>query len=106
MYQNFLFPNTALPSIVHRNASKPLIDNKSNPNARKSKSLMNTQKKILKIGIPAAGEQVCHNTSQLAITAMIAILGTPSLTTRVYTQNIMSYIMLIGLAMGYRKSQN
>jgi Na+-driven multidrug efflux pump len=57
-------------------------------------------KKIFKIGLPAAGEQVCYNTSQLAITAIIAILGASSLTTRVYTQNIMSYIMLFGLAMG------
>lgn len=57
-------------------------------------------KKIFKIGLPAAGEQFCYNTSQLAITAIIAILGASSLTTRVYTQNIMSYIMLFGLAMG------
>jgi len=57
-------------------------------------------KKIFKIGLPAAGEQVCYNTSQLAITAIIAILGASSLTTRVYTQNIMSYILLFGLAMG------
>jgi putative MATE family efflux protein len=57
-------------------------------------------KKIFKIGLPAAGEQVCYNTSQLAITAIIAILGASSLTTRVYTQNLMSYIMLFGLAMG------
>jgi putative MATE family efflux protein len=57
-------------------------------------------KKILKIGVPAAGEQFCHNTMQLVITAMIAILGASSLTTRIYTQNIMSYILLFGLAMG------
>ena len=57
-------------------------------------------KKILKVGIPAAGEQVSYNTSQLAITAFIAILGSVALTTRVYTQNIMSYIMLFGVAMG------
>ncbi|MGG1679483.1 MATE family efflux transporter [Neobacillus sp. NRS-1170] len=57
-------------------------------------------KKILKIGIPAAGEQICYNLSQLAITAIIAILGAASLTTRVYTQNIMSYILVFGLAVG------
>lgn len=57
-------------------------------------------KKIMKIGIPAAGEQICFNISQLAITAIIAILGAASLTTRVYTQNIMSFILVFGLAMG------
>ncbi len=57
-------------------------------------------KRIMKIGIPAAGEQICFNLSQLAITAIIAILGAASLTTRVYTQNIVSFILVFGLAMG------
>lgn len=57
-------------------------------------------KRILKIGVPAAGEQICFNLSQLAITAIIAILGAASLTTRVYTQNIVSFILVFGLAMG------
>src|SRR3954466_12484138 len=57
-------------------------------------------KKILKIGIPAAGEQLCYNASQLVITSMIAILGAAALTTRVYTQSVNSYIVLFGLAMG------
>lgn len=57
-------------------------------------------KKVLKIGIPAASEQICYNASQIVITIIIAILGASALTTRVYTQNIMSYILLFGLAMG------
>ncbi|WHY00788.1 MATE family efflux transporter [Neobacillus sp. DY30] len=57
-------------------------------------------KRIMKIGVPAAGEQICFNLSQLAITAIIALLGAASLTTRVYTQNIMSFILVFGLAMG------
>lgn len=57
-------------------------------------------KRILKIGVPAAGEQICFNLSQLAITAIIALLGAASLTTRVYTQNIVSFILVFGLAMG------
>lgn len=57
-------------------------------------------KRIMKIGMPAAGEQICFNLSQLAITAIIALLGAASLTTRVYTQNIMSFILVFGLAMG------
>jgi putative MATE family efflux protein len=57
-------------------------------------------KRIMKIGIPAAGEQVCYTLSQLAVTAIIAILGATSLTTRIYAQNIMSFILVFGLAMG------
>ncbi|WP_160724432.1 MATE family efflux transporter [Bacillus sp. USDA818B3_A] len=57
-------------------------------------------KKILKIGIPAASEQLCFNASQLVVTSIIAILGAAALTTRVYTQNVNSYILLFGLAMG------
>ncbi|MEH6953202.1 MATE family efflux transporter [Neobacillus drentensis] len=57
-------------------------------------------RKILKVGIPAAGEQICYNTSQMAMTAITAILGAAALSTRVYTWNIMSFIMLFGLALG------
>lgn len=57
-------------------------------------------KKILKVGIPAAGEQISYNTSQMAMTAITAILGAAALSTRVYTWNIMSFIMLFGLALG------
>ena len=57
-------------------------------------------KKILKIGIPAASEQISYNTSQMAMTAITAIIGAAALSTRVYTWNIMSFIMLFGLAMG------
>ncbi|MBU8731830.1 MATE family efflux transporter [Cytobacillus oceanisediminis] len=57
-------------------------------------------KKILRIGLPAAGEQLSYNTSQMAMTAIIALMGAAALTTRVYTWNIMSFILLFGLAIG------
>jgi putative MATE family efflux protein len=57
-------------------------------------------KKILKIGIPSAGENVLYNTSQMAITVIIGLLGALALTTRVYTFNIMSFMMLFGIAIG------
>ncbi|WP_404330931.1 MATE family efflux transporter [Mesobacillus maritimus] len=57
-------------------------------------------KKILKIGIPSAGENVLYNTSQMAITVIIGLLGAFALTTRVYTFNIMSFMMLFGIAIG------
>jgi putative MATE family efflux protein len=57
-------------------------------------------RKILKIGVPAAGEQLSYNTSQMAMTAIIAIMGAAALSTRVYTWNVMSFIMLFALAVG------
>ena len=57
-------------------------------------------KKIMKIGVPSAGEQLSYNTSQMAMTAIIAMLGAAALSTRVYTWNVMSFIMLFGLAFG------
>ncbi|WP_053365201.1 MATE family efflux transporter [Bacillus sp. FJAT-27245] len=57
-------------------------------------------KKILKIGIPSAGENLVYNTSQMAITAIIALLGAMALTTRVYTWNIMAFMMLFAIALG------
>lgn len=57
-------------------------------------------KKILKIGVPSAGENVVYNTSQMAITVIIGLLGAIALTTRVYTFNIMSFMMLFGIAIG------
>lgn len=57
-------------------------------------------KKILKIGLPSAGENVLYNTSQMAITVIIGLLGAMALTTRVYTFNIMSFMMLFGIAIG------
>lgn len=57
-------------------------------------------KNILKIGIPSASEQLSYNTSQMAMTAIIAMLGAAALSTRVYTWNVMSFIMLFGLAIG------
>jgi len=57
-------------------------------------------KKILKIGVPSAGENVVYNTSQMAITVIIGLLGALALTTRVYTFNIMSFMMLFGIAIG------
>ncbi|MFC0299186.1 MATE family efflux transporter [Geobacillus jurassicus] len=55
---------------------------------------------LLKIGVPAAGEHLSYNTAQMAITYFITWLGAEALTVRVYTQNIMMFIFLFGLAIG------
>ncbi|UFJ40502.1 MATE family efflux transporter [Brevibacillus humidisoli] len=57
-------------------------------------------KQIFRIGIPSAGEALSYHTSQIAITAFIALLGTAALTTRIYAINLMSFILLFGMALG------
>jgi putative MATE family efflux protein len=53
---------------------------------------------ILRIGIPAAGEVLSYNASQIVITYFIAALGAEALTTKVYAQNIMSFVYLFSLS--------
>ena len=53
---------------------------------------------LLKIGIPSAGENLSYNTSQMLMTYFITIMGTEALTTKVYTQNIMMFILLFSFA--------
>ncbi|WP_261134430.1 MATE family efflux transporter [Bacillus sp. Marseille-Q3570] len=55
---------------------------------------------LLKIGVPTAGEHVSYNTSQMMITIFITSLGTVALTTKVYTQNLMMFALLFGVAIG------
>lgn len=54
--------------------------------------------KLLRIGIPSAGEHVAYNTSQLLIVYFIALMGTEMITTRVYTVNIMMFIFVFASA--------
>jgi putative MATE family efflux protein len=55
-------------------------------------------KNLLHIGVPTAGEQLSYNTSQMVITFFITIIGTEALTTKIYTQNLMMFILLFSLA--------
>ncbi|WHX76374.1 MATE family efflux transporter [Bacillus safensis] len=55
-------------------------------------------KRLLKIGIPSAGEQLSYNGSQMIITLFITFMGTQALAAKVYTQNLMMFIMLFGAA--------
>ncbi|WP_416828713.1 MATE family efflux transporter [Ectobacillus polymachus] len=53
---------------------------------------------LLKIGIPAAGEQLSYNASQVVITFFVTLLGTEALTTKVYAQNLTMFIFLFSVA--------
>ncbi|WP_336885174.1 MATE family efflux transporter [Caldalkalibacillus salinus] len=56
--------------------------------------------KLLRIGIPSAGEHLAYNTSQVLITFFVVMLGTEMITTRVYTINIMMFIFVFAIAIG------
>ncbi|WP_027408979.1 MATE family efflux transporter [Anoxybacteroides tepidamans] len=55
---------------------------------------------LLKIGIPSAGEHLAYNTAQMLITYFITWMGTEALTAKIYTQNVMMFVFLFGIAVG------
>ncbi|WP_090796107.1 MATE family efflux transporter [Pelagirhabdus alkalitolerans] len=54
--------------------------------------------KILNIGVPAAGEQLSYNISQIVITIFITSLGATALATRVYAQNFMAFMTVFSMS--------
>lgn len=54
--------------------------------------------KLLKIGIPSAGEQMSYSFSQVIITYFINMLGTNALITRTYIQNIVMFTYMFSIA--------
>jgi len=55
---------------------------------------------LFKLGLPSAGEPVSYNLSQSVITYFITMLGAAALTTKIYTQNMTSFIFIISMAVG------
>ena len=55
-------------------------------------------KKILGIGVPAAGEQLSYNISSIVITVFITSLGATALATRIYAQNLMSLMTVFSMS--------
>ena len=56
-------------------------------------------KKLLKIGIPSAGENMSYSFSQVILTYFINMLGNEALTTRTYVVNIVMFVYLFAIAM-------
>lgn len=56
-------------------------------------------KKLLKIGIPSAGENMSYSFSQVVLTYFINMLGNEALTTRTYVVNIVMFVYLFAIAM-------
>jgi putative MATE family efflux protein len=55
---------------------------------------------ILRIGVPAAGEILSYNGSQIAVVTFVSMLGSEALSTRIYVQNLMMFIYLFSIAIG------
>jgi len=53
---------------------------------------------LLKIGVPAAGENLSYNLMNITMTSFIAMIGTTALVTRIYSMNLMMFIMLLTIA--------
>ena len=57
-------------------------------------------RKVLRIGIPTSLINLSYNANQFVTTAFISSLGAMMLTTRIYTQNIMFVVMILGISLG------
>ena len=52
------------------------------------------------VGLPAAGEQVSYNLSQVVITYFSVLIGTAALTARTYAMNIVMFSYVFSIALG------
>ncbi len=55
---------------------------------------------ILKIGVPTAGENLAYNTAQIVIMAMVSTFGTWAMSSMVYTQTIVRFVMVSAMSIG------
>jgi putative MATE family efflux protein len=57
-------------------------------------------KRILHIGLPAAGEQMCYWSAFVVVTTFVARMGADSLSTQTYVLNIQRFAMLFSFSIG------
>lgn len=55
--------------------------------------------KLMRIGLPSAGEQASYSSSQIVITYLINMLGVEALATRTYCVNIIMFVYLFSISM-------
>ncbi|WP_437726326.1 MATE family efflux transporter [Sorangium sp. So ce861] len=58
-------------------------------------------REVLHIGLPGAGENVVYRISFMMILAMVADMGQTALTTHTYTMQIVHFLLLFGMAIGF-----
>jgi len=57
-------------------------------------------KQILRIGVPAASENLSFSGYQIVITSFVAMIGTTALTTQIYTRSVGFFMFLVTAAIG------
>ncbi|MBM7571926.1 MATE family efflux transporter [Aquibacillus albus] len=57
-------------------------------------------KKVLSIGIPSSMSIISYSSSQIVTTAFITLLGAQMLATRIYTLNVLFFVMVLGISLG------
>lgn len=57
-------------------------------------------KNLMIVGLPAAGEQISYNLSQVVITYCSVLIGTAALTARTYAMNIVMFSYVFSIALG------
>ncbi|MBP3950886.1 MATE family efflux transporter [Bacillus suaedae] len=60
----------------------------------------NRLRKVLSIGIPASMTMISYSSSQIVTTAIITLLGSQMLATRIYTLNVLFLVMILGISLG------
>ncbi|KIL36437.1 transporter [Cohnella kolymensis] len=55
--------------------------------------------KVLRVGVPSAAVTLSYNANQFVTTMFISSLGAVMLTTKIYTQNIMLIVMILGISL-------
>ncbi|WP_332630512.1 MATE family efflux transporter [Halalkalibacter flavus] len=56
--------------------------------------------KVLQVGVPSAAVSLSYHVNQFVITVFITSLSAITLTTHIYTQNIILIVMIMGLSLG------
>ncbi len=56
--------------------------------------------KILMVGLPSSASQISYFASQIVTTIFIASLGAEMLTTKIYAQNVMFFVMILTISLG------
>lgn len=61
-------------------------------------------RKLLKIGLPSAGENISYNLQQLVIIYFINMIGTEALTARIYIGNVVMFVYLYAICIAQGSS--
>ncbi len=56
--------------------------------------------RIISVGFPAGVEALSYNLAQIVVTSLITGLGSEVLSARVYLQNIVNFVYLLGMSVG------